>query len=401
MVVVAVDFPSSSESVATGHLVVIEDSRSVRYGVPCVLEEGLLRRARPGDGVSQALVDLLGSDGKDTVDGLLVESFAAPSNAVGERAVDVDQTNELVVVGDTTIVKWILHPVDSDQPAPRRLSILARSGFDGTPRLLGLARLDTPTSHALVAIITEYVPGTSDGWEWAVDDVLGWASGGRGLTRALDPVRAVGRLVADMHVALATGGEFVASATDADRWGRQATDDVDAAAIDPALEPRVRALLAPIADAVGARAVYSHGDLHIGQILRSEAGRYYVVDFDGSPMVEAGERMRPVPPARDVASLMASLDHVGRVVLHRTEGLDAEARDRVNVWIERAQAMFLEAYRATLKAAGRLDLLDESLLLPFQVQQECREYAYADRYLPHWRYVPDAALPALLNRGPR
>jgi maltokinase len=118
-------------------------------------------------------------------------------------------------------------------------------------------------------------------------------------------------------------------------------------------------------------------------------------------MVEAAERMRPVPPARDVASLMASLDHVGRVVLHRTEGLDAEARDRVNVWIERAQAMILEAYRATLKAAGRLDLLDESLLLPFQVQQECREYAYADRYLPHWRYVPDAALPALLNRGPR
>jgi maltokinase len=34
------------------------------------------------------------------------------------------------------------------------------------------------------------------------------------------------------------------------------------------------------------------------------------------------------------------------------------------------------------------------------VQQECREYAYARRYLPHWRYVPDAALPALLEEDP-
>jgi maltokinase len=71
------------------------------------------------------------------------------------------------------------------------------------------------------------------------------------------------------------------------------------------------------------------------------------------------------------------------------------------VWIERAQQVFLEAYRSALRSAGRADLLDEALLTPFQVQQECREYAYAGRYLPHWRYVPDAALPALLSRGPR
>ena len=204
-----------------------------------------------------------------------------------------------------------------------------------------------------------------------------------------------------MHVALATGGEFTASATDAARWSQQAEADADAAELDAVTEPRVRALLSPISDAVGTRMVYAHGDLHIGQILRSETGRYYVIDFDGSPMLEAPERMRPAPPARDVASMMASLDHVGRVVMHRTDELDDEARDRVGAWIERAQAVFLDAYRSTLRTAARQDLLDEALLLPFQVQQECREYAYAARYLPHWRYVPDAALPALLSRGPR
>ena len=67
--------------------------------------------------------------------------------------------------------------------------------------------------------------------------------------------------------------------------------------------------------------------------------------------------------------------------------------------MEGAQRDFLAGYRAGLEAAGRPELLDDRLLLPMQVQQECREYAYASRYLPHWRYVPDAALPDLLARG--
>ena len=50
------------------------------------------------------------------------------------------------------------------------------------------------------------------------------------------------------------------------------------------------------------------------------------------------------------------------------------------------------------QATVRADLLDRRLVRPYQVLQECREYAYARRYLPHWRYVPDAALPALLAR---
>ncbi len=111
--------------------------------------------------------------------------------------------------------------------------------------------------------------------------------------------------------------------------------------------------------------------------------------------------MRRQPAARDVAGMLASWDHVGRVVLHRTDGLDDAAVARVLDWIERAQAAFLDDYRARCsRRPAAPALLDESLLLAMQVQQECREYAYAARYLPHWRYVPDAALPALLSRAP-
>ena len=88
------------------------------------------------------------------------------------------------------------------------------------------------------------------------------------------------------------------------------------------------------------------------------------------------------------------MDHVGRIVVHRTPGVDA---DLVTGWARRAQAAFLDSYRGVLRAAGRTELLDERLLAAFRVQQECREHIYAARHLPHWSYVPEAAMPALLD----
>jgi maltokinase len=41
------------------------------------------------------------------------------------------------------------------------------------------------------------------------------------------------------------------------------------------------------------------------------------------------------------------------------------------------------------------------LLLPaLRVRQVVREYLYAARHLPHWRYVPHSALPALIAQTP-
>jgi hypothetical protein len=49
-----------------------------------------------------------------------------------------------------------------------------------------------------------------------------------------------------------------------------------------------------------------------------------------------------------------------------------------------------------LDAAGERELLDDRLLRPLMFWQECREFLYAAQHLPHWRYVPDEALSALL-----
>jgi maltokinase len=373
----------------------VEDARGARYGVPAVAGPDGWRRAAPGDAASEGVVRILAAGAPDPLE---VTRFHAEP-AAGERAVGVDQTNELVVVGDVAVVKWMLHPVAGDQPGPSRLMTLERAGFDGTPRTWGLVHLIVGDERFLIAMVSEFLPDAEDGWDWAVRDVRELALGMRGEDECLEPVRQVARLVGRLHAALAESGVEIATEEDASRWLAEATADLAAADLEPTVADEVRLRLGPLGRCVGTETIDVHGDLHIGQVLASgQPRRYDVIDFDGNPTQDDRERMRRQPAARDVAGMLASWDHVGRVVLHRTDGLEGDAVARVQRWIARAQDVFLDEYRRTLADAGRSALLDESLLVPMQVQQECREYAYAARYLPHWRYVPDAALPDLLSR---
>jgi maltokinase len=377
-------------------LLVLEDARGERFGVPAVIDGDSVRRARPGDGVAEALITRL-ADPSGTR-GLSIDVFPPVRALEGERSFDVDQTNDLVVVGEEAVVKWFLHPTEDEQPAPHRMAALARAEFDGTPRPWAAVHLDVDGSRALVATVAEHVPGTRDGWEWAVEEVRAIAKGHGDWVSGFPAD--VARLVARMHVALAGNGTREASEEQVQSWLRSAVGDLQHAELTPVGAALAMHMLQPIAACAGTVMLDTHGDLHIGQVLRSDVtGRYYVIDFDGNPTLTPSERLLQQPAARDVAGMLASLDHVGRVVLKRTTGQDDEQRGRVLAWIEDAQARFLDAYHLALDRAGRADLLDERLIRPFQLQQECREYAYAARYLPHWRYVPDAALPALLSRG--
>ncbi len=374
--------------------VLIEDERGVRYGVPLARTDRLVR-ARPGDGAAEALVALVAA-GDHRGARLDVTDLGAVA-VTGERGIDVDQTNELVVVGERAVVKWFLHPEGGEQPALRRLSTLASAGFTGTPRMWGYVQVVVDDDCYLVASVVEYVPGAEDGWDWAVADVREMALGQRPMS--VSAASDVGRLVGNLHAALASAGVGHAAPADAASWLDRASADADAAGLGADLAASVASRLRPIGECAGTPTIDVHGDLHIGQVLRTgDPSRYLVIDFDGNPTQPESERTAQQPAARDVAAMLASLDHVGRVVIRRTEGLDEPARDRVLSWIEGAQSAFLAAYRAVLDESGLGELLDDSLLVPLMVQQECREYAYAFRYLPHWRYVPDAALPALLAR---
>lgn len=311
------------------------------------------------------------------------------------RMIDVDQSNDSVILGDA-VVKWQLDATSS--PAPDRLRALMGTRITPEPRAI-VEWTDADGRVCTVLTAAAHRPDAEDGWTWAVELVRAHARGEE--VDAIAPFAELGAMVGRMHVALAQSGlgtwpkehcaELVAS--------MHADLDEAVAVMDGEEGARLRARQTSLAEIIDrARSVDStpvipiHGDLHIGQVLRDEQG-VSIIDFDGNPLLSAEERCAPAPAARDVAGMLASIDHVARVVNFRTPGLDPRP---ALVWIAHAQDAFLAAYQSTLTSAGMRNLLNDRLLQPMMIDQECREYIYSARHLPHWRYVPDAVITHLL-----
>ncbi|MGP4093971.1 hypothetical protein [Nonomuraea sp. KM90] len=311
----------------------------------------------------------------------------------------MDQTNYSVVVGERVVVKWLTPPVPLPHPAPEVFAHLVEAGFNDTaPPYAALTGVLRGREH-LLALVTGYLPQARDGWEWCVDEA---EAGTTGFAPEL------GRLAADLHLALSTlpapdhplpglgpdprapegarspGSGAAVRAEEALAEALALTDGPDGewlASRAGALRRELAALTEPITTPL----IRIHGDLHVGQILKWQDG-YAVIDFDGNPTVADADPYQP--PARDVAQLTTSLEHVAQVAIKRR----GTPPDLAASWARRARAALLAAYRHRLSERGRPDLLDESLIRPFEVEQECRELIYAARHLPRWRYAPMGVL---------
>jgi maltokinase len=367
---------------------------------------GTVRRARAGDGVFAGLVGFIG---ETSLAGAFIgrPSAAVPAGAT-ERAIQADQSNDSVVVDEAVVVKVFGLPRPSPHPAVEIPAHLAKVGFEETPHLTGsLAWSGDDEGELLLATVTELLPDARDGWDWHVGLLEAVADGGQPPAAWARPAAALGALVARLHVALATASSVfptprsLATADDVASWIKRSSATLEQAIAltdGPegerlrAQEPAIRRSLADATAVTATPVTVIHGDLHVGQLLPWRDG-YAVVDFEGNPLQRADERGAMRPPARDVASVVRSLDHVGRIVQRRRPDRAGD----IATWIAVARTSFLESYTSELRDLGAMDLFDERLLHTFEVAQECHEYVYAARYLPSWRYVPDLAMPLLLR----
>lgn len=309
-----------------------------------------------------------------------------PDFPAGERPITVDQTYRSVVVGEKVIVKWFPHPAEGPHPGLEMLTHLAATGFTRTAEPYAAIFCGT----ALAGLATAYLPGARDGWQWCADEAVA----GRTAFAA-----ELGTLAADLHLAMATPSEVVpdpvrtAPAT-AD-WAQRAehalaealaltTDETDAQWLADHVAD-LRRELAPLQVAGETPVMRVHGDLHVGQILEWEQG-YALIDFDGNPTVPGASPYQPA--ARDLAQLGISIENAGQVAIRRRDA-DPHA---ISAWVWGAREALEHAYTKRLEDAGRGDLLDRSLLRPFEAEQLCRELIYAGRFLERWRYAPMGVL---------
>lgn len=306
----------------------------------------------------------------------------------GERPMDVDQSNESIVVGEAVVVKWLRPPVPVPHPGVELLEYLQDRKFRAMPRWYGVEIAD----DLVEAIVTEYVVDCLDGWEWFVDDVDRWLQGRTDLDSLLATAWRLGVITGDLHAALAG---LQRSTVGARTYHTVANDLLaEALRVVPGdegarlrgLEPAIVAALEPLRGDRLLPAHRIHGDLHVGQFLRA-GDRIVINDFDGNPLHDSTQRRLPHTPLRDLAGLLQSIDHVGRIVVKRRHPERAEQVEQFNALAVEAALHAYESHHA----------VDREVLHALRVTQELHDYLYAVAHLPRWIYVPDAALPVLLQ----
>jgi trehalose synthase-fused probable maltokinase len=414
----------------------LDDHVSQRYTIG--LTGPRLRQAVPGDGMWRALAVAMGegrtvgalADRPDAGGAPLAAALVCrpgpamidDPGSVAERDLGADQSNTSVVLGERLLLKAYrrLQPgLNPDLEMTAFLSEEAR--FPAVPRIAGFAELVTADGDpATVAMLQEYIADAADAFESIAETLVGWlhAPGEVGLEYATEIAADLGTLTAGLHAALLDDHGLPEMAP------RRATrDEVRAWAIAAharlaaALEvapgiagETVRELAPRIAEAItvidalptAPEVIRAHGDYHLGQVLIAPDG-FRIIDFEGEPLGPPAERRAHRPALRDLASMLRSLDHVGRSAGRRAAarhggplehaGLDLAA------WIRRSRERFLEAYRTGLRERRVAIDLDPDLLHAFEVDKELYEFTYAATYLPGWLYAPTEGMRGLFEEA--
>lgn len=369
-------------------------------------------------GKDREIVAILGPDAPGVVvyDGLvdpeltvdLLRLTDPTVETVTRRPIVLEHSNSSIVFDEQRILKVFRKVHAGSNPDVEITRRLAEHGFEHVvPPLAELRREDRD-----LAVLREYLVGATEGWDLArgsVRDVL--ASGlppeESGADFAHDAER-LGEVLAHLHLALAE--VYGAEPGDAARW----TADM-AANLDRALRAEVDADLPPAqripADAVRAhltttaaladpgQAIHIHGDLHLAQVIQTDAG-WKVLDFEGEPAREREERHTTSSPLRDVAGMLRSLHYVAAVGLEEWGDAGPELAELVAAWERRNRDAFLAGYHSVagldaLLPADRADRL--ALQTAFELDKAVYEVLYELGHRPELVTIPLAGIRRLLD----
>jgi maltokinase len=310
-----------------------------------------------------------------------------------------EQSNSSVMFGEEALLKLFRRVTPGVNPDIEIHDALTRAGSDNVPALMGW--IETRDELPLqLGMLQQFLRTASDGWELALTSV-------RNLFAEADlyadevggdfagEAQRLGEAVSRIHALLAEHFP-TEQRTSADH--ARLAEDMNAR-LDAALEvvpelaehaPALRRLFTAVAGIESSTAQRIHGDLHLGQTLRTAKG-WKVVDFEGEPAKPLADRVRPDSPWRDVAGMLRSFDYAPRVAeltAATTDDNGTEQRAfRAAEWSARNQAAFLEAF-----AAHPLDGDERTLLAAYVADKAIYECVYEARNRPTWLAIPLGAL---------
>ncbi|HET8559369.1 MAG TPA: hypothetical protein VFL69_02515 [Marmoricola sp.] len=317
-----------------------------------------------------------------------------------------EQSNSSIAFGEDSLLKLFRKVTPGANPDIEIHRALTEAGSHHVAALYGWLDFE----DLQLAMLQQFLRTASDGWGLALASVRNLFNEG------------------DLH-ADEVGGDFAA---ESHRLGAAVaevhallrehfpTTTLDAAATADAMRARLDAVVADVPELAGhagpARAAFDllgalrgrerelgtsllsqriHGDLHLGQTLRTSLG-WKLVDFEGEPAKPLEERALPDSPWRDVAGMLRSFDYAAKSVerdLPHDPESEAQLRYRSDEWVARNRDAFLAGYAEQRGAPWTTD--EQRLIAAYVADKAVYEVLYEARNRPAWIDIPLAALERL------
>ena len=321
-----------------------------------------------------------------------------------------EQSNSSVRFGEDSLMKLFRKVTPGRNPDIEIHEALTQVENEHVAALYGWVETTASEGEEPIqlAMLQQFLRTASDGWELAlasVRDLFAEADlhadevGGDFASES----HRLGVATAEVHSALAE--QFPTS-----RLGREELEDLGAA-MSRRLEEAVQVVPSLDEHADALRSIFDwvrrvseptvvqriHGDLHLGQILRTVKG-WKIVDFEGEPAKPLQERTRPDSAWRDVAGMLRSFDYAAHSVEADVEE-GPQIAYRATEWVERNQTAFLDGYLETTGAGEDAGLSSDQkvLLAAYVADKAVYEAVYETRNRPTWVSIPLSAIERLIE----
>ncbi|MBB5955356.1 maltokinase [Saccharothrix tamanrassetensis] len=356
------------------------------------------------------LLDLIAENA--SVDGLVFEHEPDVRVQTGLRGrpITSEQSNTSLVFGSQYILKLFRKLTLGENPDLVLQRALHRVGCEHIAQPLGSITGSLDGQTTTVGMLQQFLPDAVDGWAMATTSVRDLMAegdlhadevGGDFAGEAQRLGQAVATVHADLQRAL---GSAYADDEDIDRTVRAMVTRLDSVVESvPELAPYVPALreaFEQARDTPGEIAVqHIHGDLHLGQVLRTVHG-WLLIDFEGEPGAPIAERTALRSPLRDVAGMLRSFDYAAHQLLVG-QPEDHQLAVRALEWARRNRAAFTEGYAEAAASSVGDPRGRGHLLRAFELDKAVYEVAYEYANRPEWLTVPLSSIARITGEGTR
>jgi len=324
-----------------------------------------------------------------------------------------EQSNSSVAFGDDALMKVFRRLRPGVNPDIEIHDALTRRGTHSIADLYGWLELapDSPSGEPVdsaqeppiqLAMLSQFLRTASDGWELALasarnlfaeadlhaDEVGGDFAG---------EAHRLGVAVSEVHELLREQFEtlpFDAAGTAETMRQRLAV----AIGVVPELAEHTATLEDVFSRVASTEAEIQriHGDLHLGQTLRTSLG-WKLVDFEGEPAKDLAERRLPDSAWRDVAGMLRSFDYAAQSVvkdLYSPEEPGSQISYRANEWLQRNRTAFLDGYveRRVGRGEPALTPAEQAVIDAYEADKAVYEVVYEARNRPTWLDIPLKAI---------